>query len=723
MKKKTRLIGGVFLAALLGAGLLWWGQMRQSMAQAPAIGGCQMFPSNHIWNTPINTLPRDASSDNYVASIGQSNGLKADFGAGLYDGNIIGIPYTVVPAGQPKVNITFDYDEDSDPGPYPIPPNPPIEGGSDHHVLIVEQGSCKLYEIFDIRPNPAGGWLAGSGAIFPLTSNALRPAGWTSADAAGLSILAGLVRYDEVAAGSINHALRFTAPASAVRTAYIWPGRHLVNNNPDLADAPLGQRFRLKASFNVNNPAFSPQTRVILTALKTYGMFLSDIGSSWFLSGAPDNRWDNDMLTQLGQVKGLDFEAVDESFLWLDPNSAQAASIAAPSGLQTTAFSSAQINLAWADNSDIEGGFYLERKTGPTGAWSRIATLGPNVLAYQDTGRAESTLYYYRVQAFFNNALLPTAFSNEAGATTLLVAPSGLTAVATSSTQVNLNWIDHSGSESGFTVERKTQPGGTFGPLATVASNLTSYQDQAVTGSTTYSYRVRAYNGVTQSAWTGPVDVTTPPNAPSGLAAWATSTSQVKLRWSDNSANENGFAVEGSPDGLNSWTSLAGSPTAPNVKTLLDSSLPADTTHFYRVRAFNAAGPSAWAGPVSATTTVLIVRLPSDDGAGMVDGTLSFAFKQAQSGQSILFSNLLAPANKISFEASAVWTPDLKAGVTLLGNCAAPITIDGSGLPPDTDGLHLKGKNKLIGVKVLGFPGQKLVTDSPNNFLDCVAFR
>ncbi len=292
-----------------------------------AIAGCPMFPANNVWNARVDSLPIDARSAAYITSIGASTGLHPDFGAGLYEGAPIGIPYTIVLGTQPLVTVTFDIADESDPGPYPIPPDAPIEGGAfvtntgDRHVLVVDRDNCKLYETWSSYRQPDGSWQAGSGAVFTLTSNALRQAGWTSADAAGLPILPGLVRHDEVASGVITHALRFTAQRT--QRKYIWPARHYASSITDANVPPMGQRFRLKASFFIT-PTLSPQVRVILVALKTYGMFLADNGSNWFISGVPDEGWDNDaLLNQLRLVRGSDFEAVDESGLMLDPNSGQ----------------------------------------------------------------------------------------------------------------------------------------------------------------------------------------------------------------------------------------------------------------------------------------------------------------------------------------------------------------------------------------------------------------
>ncbi len=283
----------------------------------PSVGGCPLLPFDDIWNTPIDNLPLDPNSAAYVSTIGSSSYLHADFGSGTWEGYPIGIPYNIVPQGQPLVDVAFLYADESDPGPYPIPPGALIEGGSDHHVLVVQQGSCRLYETYASEPQPDGSWSAGSGAVFDLNSSALRPAGWTSADAAGLPILPGLARYDEVAAGEINHALRFTAPET--RRAYVWPARHYASSLTASNYPPMGQRFRLKASFN--SSGFSPQAQVILTALKRYGMILADNGSSWYISGAPDEGWDNDQLHELHQLTGSDFEAVDLSSLLIDADS------------------------------------------------------------------------------------------------------------------------------------------------------------------------------------------------------------------------------------------------------------------------------------------------------------------------------------------------------------------------------------------------------------------
>jgi hypothetical protein len=305
--------------ALLAAALIGG---RDASAQPPALGGCPLFPADNVWNVRVDTLPRDPRSDAYIASIGSSTGLHPDFGADP----AYGIPYVVVPEGQARVPVSFEYADESDPGPYPIPPSAPIEGGGDaggdRHVLVVEQGSCRLHELFAAYRQADGSWRAGSGAVWDLRSNALRPDGWTSADAAGLPILPGLVRREEVESGAIEHALRFTAVRT--RRAHVWPARHDASSNVDPNVPPMGQRFRLKASFDLSG--FSRDTRVMLRAMQTYGLILADNGSNWYVSGTSHPAWDNDVLNpELRRVRGSDFEAVDLSSLPVSPDSGQVA--------------------------------------------------------------------------------------------------------------------------------------------------------------------------------------------------------------------------------------------------------------------------------------------------------------------------------------------------------------------------------------------------------------
>ena len=294
-----------------------------SIAQPPSAGTCSIFPADNIWNTPVDTLPVSPNSDTYVSTIGASTGMHADFGSGLWDGGPIGIPWITVPGTQMKYPATFQYADESDPGPYAIPLSAPIEGGSgstgDRHALAIDIDNCILYELYSAYPQ-ASSWQAGSGAIFDLKSNALRPATWTSADAAGLPIQPGLARYDEVAAGAIRHALRFTVPHT--QRAYVWPARHYASSLTDPKYPPMGQRFRLKASFDIS--PYPADVQVILRALKKYGMILADNGSAWYVSGEPNPGWNNDHLATMRNIPGSAFEAVDVSSLMIDPNSGQA---------------------------------------------------------------------------------------------------------------------------------------------------------------------------------------------------------------------------------------------------------------------------------------------------------------------------------------------------------------------------------------------------------------
>ena len=253
-------------------------------------------------------------SDATIATIGATKTVHADFGSGLWDGGPIGIPITVVGEAQRKSTVQFEYADESDRGPYPIPSGVRIEGGAaadgDRHAIIVDRDTCRLYELFALR-RIGGRWTAGSGAIWNLRSNRLRPAGWTSADAAGLPILPGLARYDEIARGRIDHALRFAV--SRTQRAYIWPARHVASSLTDPALPPMGARLRLKRDFDISG--FPRQARIVLEALKEYGMIVADNGSDWFVSGAPDPRWSNDDLHTLGRVPGSAFEVVDASSL------------------------------------------------------------------------------------------------------------------------------------------------------------------------------------------------------------------------------------------------------------------------------------------------------------------------------------------------------------------------------------------------------------------------
>jgi hypothetical protein len=276
------------------------------------LGDVSIFTLENDWNQDISALPVHQNSSTWIRTIGQSDGLHPDFGT-IWRGAPIGIPFVVVDSNQPKVAVDFEYDDESDPGPYPIPNGAPIEGGndapfdSDRHIIMIDPQKKLLYELFQANPDPIFGWRAGSGAIFDLSSDKHRPDGWTSADAAGLPVFPGLVRYDEVADGEIRHALRFTVEQT--QRAYIHPARHFASRHTNPTLPPMGLRVRLRADYDISE--FPRHAQVILIALKKYGMLLADNGSNWFISGVPDPRWKTDDLATLKRVKGHDFECVN----------------------------------------------------------------------------------------------------------------------------------------------------------------------------------------------------------------------------------------------------------------------------------------------------------------------------------------------------------------------------------------------------------------------------
>ena len=306
---RSTVVVAAIVCGTIGA-LTLEGQTAQAAPGAsPQIAGCPVFPVDNAWNTRIDKLPVDAHSKDYIASIGADTGLHPDF-ASVPN---IGIPITIIDAKVRGVKVVIGYADDSDLGNYPIPPSVKIEGGptgdGDRHVILVDKDRCELQELFYVEQQKDGTWKAGSGIKMDLTSNALREDGKGSADAAGLPILPGLVRYDEVAAGEIRHALRFTARKT--QKAYIWPARHYASSITDPKVPPMGARFRLRADFDISG--FSKPDQVILTALKQYGMILADNGGPWFITGETDPRWNDDELHDLNKVHGSDFEAVDDS--------------------------------------------------------------------------------------------------------------------------------------------------------------------------------------------------------------------------------------------------------------------------------------------------------------------------------------------------------------------------------------------------------------------------
>jgi hypothetical protein len=323
-----------------------------SGGQGASLNGFRPFGNDNLWNKDISGATVDPNSDAIINFIGPSSGMHADFGSGLYQGSIIGIPYAVVSGTQTPVNVTLNaYANESDPGPMPLPANAQIEGGpnpssgGDRHVLVLDNSNCFLYELFAAAPNSNGTWSADSAAVWDLLANEQRPWTWTSADAAGLPIFPGLVRYDEVAAGQIQHAIRFTVPQS--RAAVVLPATHWASSLTSANAPPMGMRLRLKANYNISG--FSTNMQVILSAMKKYGLILADNGSAMYISGAPDSRWDNDDLHDLGQVQASAFEVVQMNPVYTSSNVPQGAapSIASFTTSASTVSSGGSVTLSW----------------------------------------------------------------------------------------------------------------------------------------------------------------------------------------------------------------------------------------------------------------------------------------------------------------------------------------------------------------------------------------
>ena len=318
-----------------------------------SLQGFTPFPADNAWNRDVSGDPVDPNNAAIIAFIGAGTGLHPDFGAGLYAGSPIGIPYTVVASGvQPKVTVTIaaatGYPDESDPGPMPIPAAAPVEGGNgatgDRHVLVLDRDTCLLHELYRAFLQPDGSWIADGTATWDLKANTLRPYGWTSADAAGLPIFPGLARYDEVAAGAITHALRFTVPVT--RRAYVLPATHWASSNTSTSAPPMGLRVRLKAGVDISG--YPAQARAVLTALKRYGMILADNGSSWFISGAPDDRWDNTQLATLSGIKGSDLEVVQMGAVYTSSPTGPAPAISSLTATPASITPGGSSLLTWA---------------------------------------------------------------------------------------------------------------------------------------------------------------------------------------------------------------------------------------------------------------------------------------------------------------------------------------------------------------------------------------
>ncbi|MBN8590119.1 MAG: hypothetical protein J0M33_00085 [Anaerolineae bacterium] len=375
------------MIALVGAALLLGLATVRAQGGPPTVAGCTVFPADNLWNTRVDSALVHPNSAAYIANINANGGqsVHPDFG----EDPSYGIPWATVPGSQPLVPVDFYYPDESDPGPYPIPPDAPVEGGGDRHVLIIDQDNCILYEMFDSTFNgpPSNSWSAGSGAVFDLGSNALRPEGWTSADAAGLPIFPGLARCEEANSGVINHALRFTVRRT--QRAYIYPARHFASSLTDANYPPMGLRFRLKADYPID--ALPLQAKTIATALKQYGMILADNGSNWFISGETNpGCWDDDQLNTLKAIPGTAFEVVVNS--GLEPSSTSAAPT-------RTVFNLATPTLTWLPVSGAQG-YNLQISSSATFASGMTQTyLIPSGESWTATPALVRGIYYWRTCA------------------------------------------------------------------------------------------------------------------------------------------------------------------------------------------------------------------------------------------------------------------------------------------------------------------------------------
>jgi len=397
----------------------------------------EVFPSDNPWNIDISAFPVNSNSANYVTSIGATTQLHPDFGTQL-SGVPWGIPFDVVPGTQPDVPMDFvTYPAESDPGPYPFPPDCPVEGGlaapasSDRHALVIDKDHHLLYELYNAFPQSNGSWTASNGASFNLASNAMRPLGWTSADAAGLPVFPGLARYDEVAAGAIRHALRFTVQTS--QNTFLYPARHFASSSSNANLPPMGLRFRLKASTNLSG--LSPEALIIATCLQHYGMMVADNGSNWFVSGAPDPGWNDTDINTLKTLHGSDFEAIDTSSM--DP-SINTTPPAVPHGLAAVAGSN-QVVLSWSANTDTDLlGYRVFSASAAGGPWSEVSSGPVQATTFTAGGLSGGTLLYFQITAEDNatNQSSPCAVVSATpggAATTSGTASATASATATSS--------------------------------------------------------------------------------------------------------------------------------------------------------------------------------------------------------------------------------------------------------------------------------------------------
>lgn len=585
-----------------------------------------ILPADNIWNTPINALPVHAKSDTYINTIGKDKPVHPDFGSGLYNGAPIGIPFITVTGSQAKVSVTFTYDDESDVGPYPIPADAPIEGGSDstgdRHVLVIDNDNGILYELYNAFPQADGSWQAGSGAIYSLSSNDLRPDTWTSADAAGLPVFPGLIRYDEVLQGAINHAIRFTT--NQTKKEYVWPARHYASSLTDDKYPPMGQRFRLKSTFD--SSSYSNDMKVIITALKTYGMILADNGSPWYISGAPDDRWDNDILNELKNIIGSDFEAVDTSSLMVSINSGQVNNFvdstapSVPTGLISSSITQSTLSLSWTASTDAIGvtGYKIYQDG------VQIGTSATNSLSV--TGLTAATNYSFTVSAY-DSAANNSAISSSLAVTTLsattpdTIAPSvptNLTSAAITPTTFTLSWTASTDdvAVTGYKIFQDNVQIGT--------STTTAYSVTGLTTATTYSFTVTAYDAAANnSSLSNALSVsststpdTTAPSIPIDLVSASITTTTFTLTWtaSSDAVGVTGYKIFQNDTQIGTSTSTTFAVTA----------LIASTTYSFTVSAYDAAGnESAKSTALSVTTSASLDTIAPTVPTGLASSAIT----------------------------------------------------------------------------------------------------
>lgn len=562
------------------------------------LSGLPVFPADNPWNQDISAAPVDPNSARLVASIGLTTSLHPDFGT-YYNGAPWGISYVTVSGNQAKVPITYvDYPSESDPGPFPIPADAPIEGGpdgwGDRHVIVVDRDNAKLYELLRAFPT-ANGWNAMCGATFDLKSNALRPSGWTSADAAGLPIFPGLVRYEEaVEQGEIRHALRFTAMRT--RREFVYPARHFASTSTDPSLPPMGARVRLKASVDISS--YPPTAQVVLRALKRYGMILADNGGSWFVSGAPDPRWNDAEIDTLKRIKGSDFEVIQLGY----PGAPTESVPAAPNNLRATG-GILLANLSWSASTGATS-YTVKRSTTSGSGYVTVADRLTGT-SFTDVSLQAGTTYYYVVSATNGSGTsansTPVAVTPLASTLPTLVAPTNLR-VTVNSTYNYLTWTGSSGATT-YSVKRSTTSGSGY---VTIGSGITgtNHFDFAVTKGTTYYYVVTAVNAAGESPNSAQVTATstspvvTPPAAPANLQATAGNT-QVGLSWSASSGATS-YTVKRSTSSGTGYTAVASGLTGTSYT---DTGLTNGATYYYVVTATNSGGTSGNSAQVAATPT------------------------------------------------------------------------------------------------------------------------